>query len=51
MRYVVMEVVEKTHSLNLDDALEETQGLLDFFERARELNLLQASEEDPSDGA
>lgn len=49
MRYVVMEVVEKTRGLNLDNALEETQELLDFFERARALSLLP-EEEDSSDG-
>lgn len=48
MRYVVMEVVEKTRGLTLDDQLEETQELLQLFERARALNLLP--EEDNSDG-
>lgn len=48
MRYVVMEIMEKTRALHLDRSLEETQELLQLFERARALNLLP--EEDTPHG-
>ena len=53
MRYVVMEVVEKTRGLNLDEKLEETQELLQFLDRSRSLGLLldDDSEKDDSDGS
>jgi len=47
MRYVVMEIAEKTRALHLDAALEETQELLQLFERAKALNLLPDAEDTP----
>jgi hypothetical protein len=42
-----MEIMEKTRGLHLDEALEETQELLQLFARARALNLLPDSEDTP----
>ncbi len=50
MRYVIMEVVEKTNNLHLDKNLDEVRDLLQFLDRAQEKGLLPTLDEEVTDG-